>query len=73
MSNLQKATDPILKRLCVYPKDIMIITGKSYRQSLRVYHKIKQHMNKTENQHVTTSDVAKFLGLDLEKLERVIR
>ncbi|WKK60199.1 hypothetical protein [Sphingobacterium sp. BN32] len=73
MSNQQKVIEPVLKRICIYPKDIMVITGKSYRQSLRVYHKIKQHMNKTEDQHVTTSDVAKFLGLNLEKLEKVIR
>ena len=35
-----------LQRICVYPKDIQIITGKSYRQSLRIYHQIKRHYNK---------------------------
>lgn len=34
------------KRLCIYPKDIQRITGKSYRQSARILQKIRSDLNK---------------------------
>ena len=41
------------KRLCIYPKDIQRITGKSYRQSIRLLQKIRKDLNKQENEFVS--------------------
>jgi len=38
------------QRVCIYPKDIQRITGKSYRQSTRLMQKIKKDLNKLENE-----------------------
>ena len=31
-----------IQRVCIYPKDIQRITGKSYRQSIRLMQKVKK-------------------------------
>ncbi|RTY91866.1 hypothetical protein EKM01_04385 [Flavobacterium sp. RSP46] len=41
------------KRLCIYPKDIQRITGKSYRQSVRLMLKIRTELNKHVNEFVS--------------------
>ena len=41
------------KRVCIYPKDIQRITGKSYRQSIRILQIIKTDANKQPNQLVS--------------------
>ena len=38
------------KRLCIYPKDIQRITGKSYRQSVRMLQTIRKELNKLRNE-----------------------
>ena len=52
------------QRICIYPKDIQIITGKSYRQSLRIYNKIKQHYNKLPHQVITWKELEKYFGVN---------
>lgn len=54
---------PTLPRLCIYPKDIARITGRSYRQSTRIYQNIKKHYNKKANQFVSIYDFCEFTGL----------
>lgn len=53
-----------MKRICIYPKDIARITGKSYRQSLRIYNNIKQINGKETYQLITIDELCKYLGLD---------
>lgn len=42
------------KRLCIYPKDIQRITGKSYRQSTRLLQRIRKDLNKLEKEFTVT-------------------
>ncbi len=35
-----------LQRMVIYPKDVSIITGKGYRQSLRLLNRAKQLIGK---------------------------
>jgi len=53
-----------MSRICIYPKDIARITGKSYRQSLRMYHTIKKVNNKQSHQVVTLEELCTYLGVD---------
>jgi len=52
-----------LERICIYPKDIQIITGKSYRQSLRIYNQIKMHYNKKAHQIITWDELGQYFGI----------
>ena len=60
------------KRLCIYPKDIQRITGKSYRQSARLLQKIRSDLNKLENELVTIEEFCQYAGLKIEQVEPLI-
>ncbi len=59
----------ITKRVCVYPKDIHRLTGKSMRASQSIFRKMKRFFGKRENQAVTVKEFADFSGIP----EAVIR
>jgi len=61
-----------MSRICIYPKDIARITGKSYRQSLRMYHTIKKVNRKQSHQVVTLEELCVYLGLEKEAVSEVI-
>ena len=61
-----------IKRLCIYPKDIQRITGKSYRQSTRLLQKIRMKLNKLENEFVSIEEFCQYTSLKLEQVEPLI-
>jgi len=60
------------QRVCIYPKDIQRITGKSYRQSTRLMQKIKKDLNKLENEFVSIEEFCIYTGLNFEKVLELI-
>ena len=60
------------KRLCIYPKDIQRITGKSYRQSLRLLKEIRKRLNKLENEFVSVEEFCQYTSLKKEQVELFI-
>ena len=63
-------TEP--KRVCIYPKDIQRITGKSYRQSIRILQKIRNDLKKQENEFVSIEEFCLFTSLKYELVEPLI-
>jgi hypothetical protein len=51
------------KRICIYPKDIMRITGKSERYSRTLLSKIKSSLKKSHEQLVSISEFCSYKGL----------
>jgi hypothetical protein len=62
----------VIKRVCIYPKDIQRITGKSYRQSTRLMQKIKRDLNKLENEFLTIDEFCTYSGIKYEQLDHLI-
>ena len=60
------------KRLCIYPKDIQRITGKSYRQSIRLLQKIRKDLNKLENEFVSIEEFCIYTSLKQEQVMTLI-
>ena len=60
------------KRLCIYPKDIQRITGKSYRQSIRLLQKIGKELNKLQNEFVSIEEFCQYTSLKIEQVEPLI-
>ena len=60
------------KRLCIYPKDIQRITGKSYRQSVRLLQTIRTKLNKLENEFVSIEEFCQYTSLKYEQVEPLI-
>jgi hypothetical protein len=57
-----------IKRVCIYPKDIQRITGKSYRQSTRLLQKMKEELNKSQNNFISVDDFCLYTGLKFEQV-----
>ena len=60
------------KRLCIYPKDIQRITGKSYRQSIRMLQKIRVDLNKSQNELLSIDEFCQYTSLKYEQVEPLI-
>jgi len=60
------------QRVCIYPKDIQRITGKSYRQSTRLMQKVKNDLNKVENEFLTIEEFCVYAGLKYEQVAHLI-
>ena len=56
----------ISKRVCIYPKDIQRITGKSYRQSTRILNEIRKSLRKPKNSLVSIEEFCLHTGLNIE-------
>lgn len=58
----------IPKRLFVYPKDIISITGRSQANSYKMYRAMKDAYCKSPHQALTVSEVASYLGVTDEQI-----
>lgn len=56
------------KRVCIYPKDVQRITGKSYRSSRLLLLEVKKHFNKLEHQLISIDEFCDFTGLKREEV-----
>jgi len=57
-----------VKRICIYPKDIQRITGKSERYGRLLLAKIREHNEKDEHQFVTVDEFCLYTGLKFEQV-----
>lgn len=55
-------------RICIYPKDVQQLTGKSYRQSTRILHDIRIHLDKPAESLITVMEFCIYTGLDYEEV-----
>jgi len=58
-----------MTRLCIYPKDIMIVTGKSERYGRYLIQRIKDHFNKEDHQVVTIDEFCEYMGLQSQEVK----
>ena len=64
---------PGLTRICIYPKDIQRITGKSERYSRNLILKIKTTLKKEEHQVLTVQEFCTYMGIPYESIQELIR
>jgi len=62
-----------LERICIYPKDIQRITGKSERYGRKLLSEIKAHYKKKAHQFVTISEFCEYTGLNLEDISQYLQ
>jgi len=60
------------KRICIYPKDVAIITGKTERYGRSLLKAIKEHLNKDKHQVITILEFCDYMGLDEEEVKRYL-
>ncbi|MFC4211247.1 hypothetical protein ACFOWA_08655 [Pedobacter lithocola] len=60
-----------MKRVCIYPKDVSILTGKSLAQAQRVLRNLRFVLNKRKDQYITFDEYANFCGIDVELIQKI--
>jgi hypothetical protein len=61
-----------MERICIYPKDIQRVTGKSERYGRKLIQDIKKKYSKEAHQLVTVEEFCEHLGLQLEKVVKML-
>lgn len=59
------------RRICITTNDVELVTGQSYRQSLRLLHEIANALNKAIK-FVTIEEFCNHTGLNIEQVEKTI-
>ena len=60
------------KRVVIYPKDVVYLTGRSERYAQILLHKVRVYVNKEPHQFVTISDFSLFSGIPEEMIRNYI-
>ena len=63
----------LMNRICVYPKDVQIVTGKSERYGRSLIKAIKERLDKEKHQLVTIDEFCDFMGLEVSRIEHLIK
>ncbi len=59
-------------RLCVYPKDVQRITGKSERYGRMLLLKIRESINKQDHQFISIEEFCTYTGLKMEQVQPLL-
>ena len=62
-----------LNRICIYPKDIMLLTGRSERYARTLLRKIKTKLKKEEHQLLTITELSAYFGISQEEICKIIK
>jgi hypothetical protein len=59
-------------RICIYPKDVVILTGKSERYGREIISQIKKAEMKEKRQPVTVEEFCNYMRLDTQQVLRLL-
>ena len=62
-----------MERVCIYPKDVQLVTGKSERWGRDVIKKIKSHLAKLPHQLVSIDEFCNYTGLSETSVKEKLR
>ncbi len=62
-----------MERLCIYPKDIQLVTGKSERYGRDLIKKMKEAFSKQTHQFITIDEFCQYSGLALPDVKERLR
>jgi len=60
------------KRIVIYPKDVMTITGRSEKYSRNLLKQIRQQLDKEQHHFVTIYEFCQFTGIDVEQVQPLL-
>lgn len=60
------------KRVCIYPKDIQLITGRSERYGRKLIQDIKEYLGKESHQFITIHEFSEYTGINEEIVYKFI-
>jgi len=60
------------KRIVIYPKDVMSITGRSEKYSRNLLKQIRHKLDKEKHQFVTVYEFCQFTGMEAEQVQPLL-
>ena len=60
-----------MKRVCIYPKDVSLLRGKSLRHAQMMLKNLKLLLGKDKFQYVTIEEFADYYGIDKMIVEKI--
>lgn len=61
-----------MERLCIYPKDVQVVTGKSERYGRSLIREIKKKFSKENHQLVTIEEFCNYTGISVNSVRQVL-
>jgi hypothetical protein len=61
------------KRICIYAKDIQLLTGKSERYSRKVIAQVRKHYGKSKDKLLTIKEFCEFMHLDEQEVKNSLK
>ncbi|TYB79465.1 hypothetical protein ES674_06795 [Bizionia myxarmorum] len=61
-----------IKRLCIYLKDIMRITGRCERYGRKLLTEVREYFGKQTHQFITTEEFAEYSGIKEEDIKHYL-
>lgn len=61
------------KRVCIYPKDIQLITGRSERYGRKLLQTIKDALQKEPHQFITIKEFSEYSGIEFDIVSDYIK
>jgi ribosomal silencing factor RsfS len=62
-----------MKRICIYTKDIQMITGRSERHSRTIISNIRDAYEKEKHQPITIYEFCQYMDFDVEKVAPLLK
>ncbi|WP_317162586.1 hypothetical protein [Flavicella marina] len=60
-------------RICIYPKDIQCITGRSESFGRKLIRQIKKHFDKKPHQFITAQEFSDYSGIDMNSIHEYLQ
>lgn len=60
-------------RVCIFPKDVQRITGRSERYGRLLLHQIRKHFDKQPHQFITADEFAEFTGVNIQTVKDYLK
>ena len=61
-----------MPRICIYPKDVAQLTGRSYDAAKRLVRRAREAAGKPARALVSVQDFCQFTGLDVVEVSRAL-
>ncbi|HAD96581.1 MAG TPA: hypothetical protein DCG19_04190 [Cryomorphaceae bacterium] len=64
---------PATKRICIYPKDIQLVTGRSERYARSYYRQLKDALAKEDHQFITVEEFCAYADLPVDQVMAILQ
>ena len=61
------------KRICIYPKDVQVLTGKSERSARKIIAKLRLIHSKDKHQFISVKEFCDYAGLEEMEVKKLLK